>query len=59
MDKWDVAILIVTGYVAVTTLVRLMINRRNNLLDRFRRQMAEEKNRNKRQEKTDRKEKAA
>ena len=42
MDTWDVVILIVAGYVALTTLVRLMIRHRDHLLVRFRRQMAEE-----------------
>ena len=45
MDTWDLAILAVAGYIALTTLVRLMIRHRNQLFARFRRQMAEEKKR--------------
>ena len=45
MDALDLAILAVAGYIALTTLVRLMIRHRNQLFARFRRQMAEEKKR--------------
>ena len=36
MDRWDVVLLVVAGYVAVTALVRLMIRRRDRLLDELR-----------------------
>ena len=49
MDTWDLVIFAVAGYVALTALVRLMIRRRNQLLGRFRRQMAEEKKRAKKE----------
>jgi hypothetical protein len=47
MDGWDVALLAVAGYVAVSALVRLMLARRDRLLAEFRAQMAEEKRRRK------------
>ena len=53
MDTWDIVILVVVAYVAITTLVRLMIRRRNILLARFRRQMAEEKKSRKKQANAD------
>ena len=37
MDRWDVVVLVIAGYVAVTALVRLMIRRRDQLLDELRR----------------------
>ena len=45
MDGWDVALLVVAGYVALVTLVRLMIRRRNQMLDEFRRELKKEKGR--------------
>jgi uncharacterized membrane-anchored protein YhcB (DUF1043 family) len=45
MSGWDVALLAVVGYVAVTALVRLMIRRRDQLRDEFRRRMNKEKQR--------------
>ncbi len=45
MDGWDVALLAVAGYVALVTLVRLMIRRRNQLMDEFRHEVAQEKKR--------------
>ena len=45
MDGWDVALLAMAGYVAVVTLVRLMIRRRDQLLDEFRRKVKQEKQR--------------
>jgi hypothetical protein len=39
MEGWDVALLVVAGYVAVTALVRLMIGHRNRLVAELRRQM--------------------
>jgi hypothetical protein len=41
MDRWDVLIVAVAGYVAVMTLVRLMARRRNELVGQVRQQMAE------------------
>jgi len=45
MDSWDLVLLVVVGYLASTALVRLMIWRREQALDDFRVQMAEEKRR--------------
>ncbi len=45
MDGWDVALLVAAGYVAATSLVRLMIRRREQLLDEFRQEVAQEKKR--------------
>jgi len=45
MDGWDVALLVAAGYVAATALVRLMIRRRDQLLDEFHREMAKRKQR--------------
>lgn len=36
MNRWDVVLLVIAGYVAVTALVRLMIRRRDQLLDEVR-----------------------
>jgi len=45
MDGWDVALLVAAGYLAVTALVRLMIRRRNQLVEHFRRDVKREKRR--------------
>jgi heme exporter protein D len=45
MDGWDVALLAMAGYVALVTLVRLMIHRRDQLLREFRRKLQEEQHR--------------
>ncbi len=45
MDGWDVALLVVSGYVAVVTLVRLMARRRNQMMEEFRRELKKEKRR--------------
>lgn len=50
MDSWDWALLALVGYVAVVSLARLMIGRRDELLARFRNEMAEEKERQKKAE---------
>lgn len=42
MDRWDVALLVVAGYFAVMTLVRLMIRRREQLVVQLRARMEEE-----------------
>jgi hypothetical protein len=36
MNRWDVVLLVVVGYVATMALVRLMIRYRGQLLDEFR-----------------------
>lgn len=40
MDGWDVALWSVAAYIAVMTLARLMIARRNKVLDDLRRRAA-------------------
>lgn len=50
MNRWDLVLLVVAGYVATVALVRLMIRRRNELLADFRRQVSLEKKRKKREE---------
>lgn len=39
MDRWDWLIYAAAGYVAVTTLVRLMAHRRNELIEQVRQQI--------------------
>ena len=43
MDGWDVAILAVAGYLAVTGLVRLMLVHRDRMLAQFRSQMEQQR----------------
>jgi hypothetical protein len=47
MDSWDWALLALVGYVAIVSLTRLMIGRRDEMIGRFRKEMAEEKERQK------------
>jgi len=47
MDGWDITLLVVAGYVAVVSLVRLMARRRDAMLGEFRQQMEKEKQRKK------------
>lgn len=49
MNRWDVALLLIAAYVALTTLVRLMMRRRDQMLGEFRKQMHEEKMRKKKE----------
>ena len=42
MDGWDVAFLAVAGYVAVSSLVRMMINHRDKLTAKFRQEVRAE-----------------
>ena len=39
MDRWDLLIIAIAGYVAVMSLVRLMARRRNQLVDQVREQI--------------------
>lgn len=43
MDGWDIALLIFAGYVAALGLARLMIRRRNQLVDELLEQVEREK----------------
>ncbi len=45
MDGWDVGLLAAAVYMAATALIRLMIHRRDQLTEEFRRKMAKEKRR--------------
>jgi hypothetical protein len=42
MDRWDVIIILVAGYVAVMSLVRLMARRRNQTLQQIQGQISEQ-----------------
>jgi hypothetical protein len=39
MDRWETALLVIAGYVAVTNLVRLMLHHRDQMLNAFRDRM--------------------
>ena len=43
MDGWDVALLVMAGYVAVISLVRLMVARRDQMMKAFRKEVAKER----------------
>ncbi len=43
MDRWDILIIAGAGYVAVMTLVRLMVARRNQLVDQVRQQVEQQR----------------
>lgn len=51
LDTWDIVLLAVAGFVAVTTLVRLMAARRDELLKKLRRDFEREQVRLKLEEK--------
>ena len=51
MDGWDVAVALIAGYVAVTTLVRLMIAKRDAVVERLRGEIEAEQARQKQAEK--------
>lgn len=50
MNSWDVALLAIAGYVAVMSLARLMLRRRDQLLAHFREEIKREKERKAREE---------
>jgi hypothetical protein len=43
MDSWDVTLLVVAGYLAVVSLVRLMARRRNQVFEELRQKAEAEK----------------
>jgi hypothetical protein len=45
MDRWDVLLAAFATYVAVVSLVRLMANRRNEVLAKIREELAKQRNR--------------
>ena len=57
MDRWDVIIIVVAGYVAVMTLVRLMSSRHNQMLVQIREQLTKQLGKKKKTKKTKKKEK--
>ena len=46
MDRWDVLIILVAAYLAVMVLVRMMAQRRNQLVDHIRQRIQEQQNGN-------------
>jgi hypothetical protein len=55
MDRWDVLLAAVAMYVAVMSLVRLMTNRRNEVLVKIRDEFAKQRNRPKQDDNHDQK----
>ena len=55
LDSWDIALAVVAGYVAVSTLVRLMVAERDTLVARFRGEMEAERRRQKQLDKKEKK----
>ncbi len=51
MDRWDVIIILVAGYVAVMTLVRLMSSRHSQMLVQIREQLTEQLRKKKKKKK--------
>jgi hypothetical protein len=45
MDSWDVTLLVVAGYLAIVTLVRLMVRRRNQVYAELRQKAEDAKKR--------------
>jgi hypothetical protein len=45
MDRWDVLLAAIATYVAVVSLVRLMANRRNEVLAKIRDELAKQRSR--------------
>ena len=43
MDRWDVLLALVAAYVAIVTLVRLMTNRRNELVTKIREEIVKQR----------------
>jgi hypothetical protein len=50
MDRWDLAFLVVGGYVAILALTRLMARHRDHLLGRLRQRMEQQKQLQRKQE---------
>jgi hypothetical protein len=47
MDSWSIALWIGAGYIAVVSLLRLMTNKRNEVMAEFRSEVEKEKDRRK------------
>lgn len=54
MDRWDLLIIVAAGYVAVMSLTRLMVWRRNELVAQAREQVVSQMKKKKKQKKSDR-----
>ena len=52
MDRWDAVMYAIAVYVAVTSLVRLMANRRNELVEQVRQQIEDMQRRSKKVKKS-------
>ena len=55
MDRWDVLIVFVAGYIAVMALVRLMSRRRNELVNQVREQIVDLQKKKKKAKKQEKK----
>jgi hypothetical protein len=55
MDRWDILLAAFATYVAVVSLVRLMANRRNEVLAKIRDELAKQRNRAKQGDNNDQK----
>ncbi len=53
MDGWQIGLLVVAGYIAVTALVRMMRHRRDRLIEEFRDEFAAEQKRKRQAELTE------
>jgi hypothetical protein len=53
MDRWDLLIVFVAGYIAAMTLVRLMSRRRNELVNQVREQIVDLQKKKKKAKKKD------
>jgi len=47
MESWDLVLLVVAGYVGTVTLVRLMVRRRDQILENLRKKLEKERRRKK------------
>ena len=59
MQPWDVVLLVAGGYVAITALVRLMLRRRDQLVEQFREEVHREKRRRRNRAATAKRQEAA
>jgi hypothetical protein len=44
MDNWDITLLVIAGYLAVVSLMRLMARRRDQVLGQLQQQVEDEQN---------------
>ncbi|MFZ5829294.1 MAG: hypothetical protein ACOY3P_04365 [Planctomycetota bacterium] len=59
MDRWQIALFVIAGYVAVMAMVRLMLRRREQVLDDLQQQVEDEQARRLATEKAAEKRKSA